>query len=386
MPNEFFAIDTAILKDPGKEFVQKSDMIQPLDSGDFDMAAFLSALHRFGYRGPVGLQGWSVATEFQIEPAENLRRSMAAWKKFSGQQEPPAAADFSVYHVGNSLTGDLVSEFPNLAAPYEQALGRGYRWGLHFRPATSLTFIYEFPTALKSSSVMAAGDERRAWHAVDTPGFIPWSVALPGNHWDVVTLQPWQDDSNATLKGDTAAINAIIAAARTRPDNASTRFYVYAAWPAVKYGDAGSFRAAFLTPTPDDPDQLGAATRDYFRHVVDSVRKTNPEIAMIPAGEVLHALDEKMKAGKFEHFTSVEQLHRDVIHLNSMGQNVAAWTAYATIFGKSPVGLPNSVHPSKDHPPFRNITEISPADLKLMQETAWEVVSSPDLRRYTGVQ
>lgn len=56
-------------------------LIQPLDQGDFDVAALVGELKRLGYRGPIGLQGYDVANKFHIEPSENLRRSMAAWRK-----------------------------------------------------------------------------------------------------------------------------------------------------------------------------------------------------------------------------------------------------------------------------------------------------------------
>jgi len=62
----------------GKDWPQ---LIQPLDQGSFDLAGFLRALQRIHYRGPIGLQGYDVAKNFHIEPSENLRRSMAAWKK-----------------------------------------------------------------------------------------------------------------------------------------------------------------------------------------------------------------------------------------------------------------------------------------------------------------
>jgi sugar phosphate isomerase/epimerase len=55
--------------------------IQPLDSGTFDVGALLRELQRLGYRGPIGLQGWNVANQYQIEPAQNLKRSMEAWKR-----------------------------------------------------------------------------------------------------------------------------------------------------------------------------------------------------------------------------------------------------------------------------------------------------------------
>jgi sugar phosphate isomerase/epimerase len=62
----------------GKDWKQ---LIQPLGQGSFDVSTLLSALDRLGYRGPVGLQGYDVARQFQIAPHENLKRSMAAWKK-----------------------------------------------------------------------------------------------------------------------------------------------------------------------------------------------------------------------------------------------------------------------------------------------------------------
>lgn len=297
-----------------------------------------------------------------------------------------ATGEFSVYHVGNSLTGDLISQFRKIATPYENAQGKTFQWGLHFRGATSLSFIYANPTAPNTSSIRSKNDDGYTWKAVGDEGFVPWTKALPDNRWDAVTLQPWQDDSKATLKSDTEAVNDMIAAARARPDNAATRFYLYCPWTDTKYDQLDSFRQAFLTPIPNHPDQLAKPTRDYFRHVADAVRRTNPDVAMIPAGEVHVALDEKMQAGKFEHFTSVRQLHRDVIHLNALGANIAAWTAYAVIFQKSPVGLPaNGLDKGTAQPPFETVTEISPADLKLMQETVWEVVTSADLRGYTNV-
>ena len=294
------------------------------------------------------------------------------------------AGDFSVYHIGNSLTGDLFSKFGSIAETYAKAQGQTSHWAAHYRGATSLTYMFQNPTGPRTSSL----EKGSQWKNVDgkAAGFVPWSTALPGRHWDVVTLQPWNDGTKATLKGDTDAVNAIIATTRTRADNASTRFFIYAPWTGVKYDDFDSFTKSFLEETSDNPDQLMKATRDYFRHVTDSVRRTNPDVGMIPVGEVHLALDEKMRAGKFEHLTGVRDLHRDVIHANQIGAYVAAWTAYAVIFKKSPVGLPITINPGKDYPPFKEVRDVSPADLKLMQETVWEVVNSPELRGYTNME
>lgn len=53
-------------------------LIQPLDSGSYDLAAFVRTLSEVGYTGPVGFQGYGI----KEEPRDVLARSIAAWRKF----------------------------------------------------------------------------------------------------------------------------------------------------------------------------------------------------------------------------------------------------------------------------------------------------------------
>ncbi len=50
--------------------------IRTLDEGDFDLAAFLAELRKTGYKGPVGLQCYSLTGDVK----ENLAKSMKAWR------------------------------------------------------------------------------------------------------------------------------------------------------------------------------------------------------------------------------------------------------------------------------------------------------------------
>jgi sugar phosphate isomerase/epimerase len=56
-----------------------SRYIQPLDAGNFDMAAFLKTLNELGYNGPVGLQCFGIGGD----ACDHLARSMEAWKKLN---------------------------------------------------------------------------------------------------------------------------------------------------------------------------------------------------------------------------------------------------------------------------------------------------------------
>lgn len=56
-------------------------LIQPLDSGSFDVYGFLKTLDQLGYDGPIGLQCYNVPGDKH----ENLKRSMDAWRKLSAR-------------------------------------------------------------------------------------------------------------------------------------------------------------------------------------------------------------------------------------------------------------------------------------------------------------
>ncbi len=58
--------------------------IQPLDSGNFDMATFLKTLWELGYKGPIGLQCYGIGGDVR----EHLARSMVAWRTLNERNQP----------------------------------------------------------------------------------------------------------------------------------------------------------------------------------------------------------------------------------------------------------------------------------------------------------
>ena len=50
--------------------------IRPLDDNDYDLAGFLRLVREIGYRGPMGLQCYSIVEP----PTDHLKRSMNVWK------------------------------------------------------------------------------------------------------------------------------------------------------------------------------------------------------------------------------------------------------------------------------------------------------------------
>jgi hypothetical protein len=87
---------------------------------------------------------------------------------------------------------------------------------------------------------------------------------------------------------------------------------------------------------------------------------------MVPVGDVLYELDQRMKAGGIDGFTSVQQLYNDAPHLTQIGNWIAGMTFYSTFWGESPVGLSASYYGQT----------LTPEQTLAFQETVWDVVST----------
>jgi hypothetical protein len=316
----------------------------------------------------------------------------------SGLQAIPPPP-FTIYHIGNSLTADLYYDFRSVGTAYEATLNNGYSWGYFFRPSTSLTYLYNNPT--DTSGLIQSAIGMTANSVEPSTNTNPWTNALPGNRWNVVTMEPFKDFASGstdieTLGTDTTSVSGFIAATRSNPANASTRFYIYATWADVIYDTAPitlshtnnantQWLSDFTTATTNTPSQPGIITRYYSRFLCDNARTNNSGISIhiIPVGEVFYTLTQMMLNSQFDGLTNIDELHRDTIHLDSVGQNIASWTAYATIFRQSPVGLPLNILGNGVVSPFVNVTNMDDHDRLLIQQTIWNVVTN--LNYYTGV-
>lgn len=276
---------------------------------------------------------------------------------------PLQAADLAVYHIGNSLSQDMWYALPPLATQFVKAQGgKTYDWGFHFRPSTGISYLVHHPDAEGTSSKVG-----------------PWTSALSQRHWDVVTMQPYFPTAGepSTLASDSAAMQVLIQETRKNPANSTTRFFLYAAWPAVAVDDPGSYAKSYLVQTRKAADQTSSLARTYIQDLATAVSAIEP-ITVIPVGEVLYVIDQQMQAGKIPGFNSVIQLHRDPHHLNGLGRQVAAWTTYAVLFNQSPVGLPWQDLKGSATAPFADpgIKDLQSDTVATLQRVIWDVVSA----------
>lgn len=331
------------------------------------------------------------------------------------------AADYTTYIVGNSLSVDLMNHFRYAANTYEQGKGNTYHWGQQYRPSTTLTYLHDNSTdagqtdanQMTTSAINLTytqglpGQWSDAQHTTLNPNRnnSPWTVALPNNRFDGVILEPFKSNATqlgsndpyyCTLGSDTNAVNDIVSTTRNAPENinAAAKFFIYAAWPLNDASPINNtqFQARFMATTDNTDGQLGVLTRDYYRNLCNRARSANPtaSISVIPVGEVYYKLSQQMQAGAYTNsgLTSISQLYRDQYHSNFLGQDIIAWTTYATLFKTSPVGLDagpssltNTIAPNYSE--FLT-TSLKPEDKTAIQQTIWDVVSKEQLV-YTNV-
>ena len=196
-----------------------------------------------------------------------------------------------------------------------------------------------------------------------------YSVALPGNNWDFVTLQP--HISHGSTQGlDRTHISNFINLTKSNPSYDGTNFFVLQTWPRESQWPYSDF---WLSDSIDDPTTATFMKRQYFDNLMPLVKSDNPgtSVWMIPTGEVLYELEQQFLAGTLPDVTSHMDFFRPAgsIHLSySIGRYVAATTAYATMMRKDVRGqqAPASF--------FSGTPTLTPALLETINETIWDVL------------
>ena len=317
-------------------------------------------------RGPVGsgqrsiLWGtlkWALAIQVIV--------SITACAGMASSKKPSKNTAKSIYMIGNSFTHNTQPySIPELASQQSISL----TIGAHVRSGSPLHVILGKPAEGREIS----------------PTFGKFSTALKDFAWDAITLQPFYKKPSSglpasSMQTDIDSILAFIAMARQNPANKDTNFYIYTSWPLMWYGKP--YQTVWDTVTKDVLTSPSFHTRDYFEHLIVRVRAlTDADVYMIPIGDVLYALDTKMKKGDLPGYTGVADiLSNDKLHLNEgLGHYVAGTTVYATICRKNPTGL---IRP-EGHYEGAKEGAFTPAVYKLFHETIWEVVTSS---KFSGV-
>jgi hypothetical protein len=277
-----------------------------------------------------------------------------------------------VFFVGNSVTDTV-----NYEALAQLATSRGIvqPWARQMIPGAPLSWIWRDDNGF-----------------VD-PAYGPAKRALAEHPWDVVTVQPFDRQLDGDDECDLPTITQMIAV--QLPKNPAVRFYVYQRWPRMVATDGMSLDfdkddydpkqgrlTVDLTRIQEWESLYGRTytggwdgtneTADYFTKLLTAVRVAHPQLTnppqIIPVGDVMLALHQRMRAGTVPGRETIWTLYKDGIHLGVDGSYLVGCTFFATIHRQDPRGLPTAPYGVTDEPLAR-----------IIQEVVWEVVSKHPL-------
>jgi hypothetical protein len=334
-----------------------------------------------------------------------------------------------VYHLGNSLIRNIPLQrlqqlFEAAGGSYDHGkqLGGGHKLYMHLD---------------KRNWTGDSGTGK--FNQVDQYG--TYEEALAKHSWDALVMQPYHsplDEPMTHMKrwpffkcGSFQAADAFITYALGKTEEsdgkrfdqrnaidriATERFYIYATWPGageVLEQDGEKTYAHYWAQDYNKGE--GEHRRAYFADLVQKLNEAHPDlptpVRMIPAGEVMAVLDEKIRADElpgieaffkrnmpyfkkaryseknpspfdpdsFQRDGGILNVYADNVHMNdqphdgkdsgTIGAYLAALTFYATLSGQSPVGLTAK--------PYEQFDAEKDAELiTALQETVWEVVKN----------
>ncbi len=257
-------------------------------------------------------------------------------------------ADLRLYVMGNSLTDELSYEnFLQMA----KAGGKDIALGSVRVPGAPIGWLLQHNMEKGGFTHQPYGNPNKAWSE--------WQ-------WDALTLQPfqWSYDKNTVHSKE-----LMLKLYENSPD---AQVYIYAQWP---YNSGRDWERAWLTPREEE-----IMTREEHEDTViwlrENVEQGKP-VKLIPAGHVMHVLEQKIRAGQVPGLESMWEAYSDGVHVNNLGNLIVAGTYYATLFGESPEGLPFDMFAG----PEQDI-DITPELAKIVRESIWQVVATHPM---TGV-
>lgn len=240
-----------------------------------------------------------------------------------------------VYMIGNSLTDEV--KYDDWAALCAEA-GQPVVYARKMIPGAPLGWHKDHP---------ADGFLTKPYGAPED--------AFKNHPWDALTLQPFRI-------GESEA--ALYYANLLWEGSPEARVYVYAQWPG-------------RGKIPDWPQAFAGIAKPNYLDVLDALRQSprGKQAFLIPAGWVFERLHRKASLGLVSGIRSAWDLYSDGVHVNNVGSYIVGLTFYASILGRSPVGLPIGGYQGRMGSTADHVM-ISPELAAVLQETVWETVTA----------
>jgi len=254
----------------------------------------------------------------------------------------PAAEPVAIFHVGNSLT-DQAYGMHDVA----QARGHETKFGRHMIPGAPLEWLWNH-----RHQGFREPDAKR-----------PVDETLRSMKWDVLILQPFGRPAANSVEFGAKYMEAAFAG------NPGCRVYVFQNYPEI--GKEGEKKDLWEERWLSEDDRRGRATFEAVARGLSAKFPDRAPVRIIPVGEVMYRLHQRMKAGKVPGYAHIADLYADGVHLKAEGMYLEAVTHYATVFEDDPHGCTTS---ALRH--WKGPYAVDEVFARVVWDVVWEVVTT----------
>ena len=289
---------------------------------------------------------------FGLRQLLGVRANKAAAALYETPLMPPETP-LNVYHLGHSLVGR------DLPAMLAQLAGEGHRYDSQLGWGASLRDHWE-------PDVPVNGFDTENDH----PRFRPAREAIASGDYDAVVFTEMVELKDAIRYHDSPRYLANWAGA-AKAGREEVRLYLYETWHHL------DDPAGWLARIEADLQALWER-----KIMLPAAGKAGHAIHVIPGGQAMAAVVREVdRAGGIGNLQRREDLfaknaegQQDTIHLSDLGTYLIALTHYATLYHRTPVGLPLALWRADGTP--AKAPEATAGDL--MQKVVWDVVRNTD--------
>lgn len=286
-----------------------------------------------------------------------------------------ASSELSVYHVGNSLTGDLLAEGRGQNG-YEALLGAGASYAYDLRFGEPLRVAADNPLTTFASR----------------PGGTSLGEELATGAYAQVVLQPWNNPvtpatagfTASTYEQELAAFRSLAGLAREARSN--VELFLYATWSDTGQVDLfaeGTTRAEGSAEVlarwnrpaiaATDPFYASAAVYEQFAEDLRTGDSENAglDITVINAGQLFADLIED------DNGIEASDLYRDGLHASRLGRYAAGYLAATTLLEDEPLLALPSLYTTQGDADFVTTVPVTEAQAQIVRAAAVLVVPEP---------
>lgn len=317
---------------------------------------------------------WSLE---HMRPTRMSAKSLLAVVLFFGLLWPVCtqSAPQKAYFLGNSFTWDAQPNNISTATTFPNGIEQEIGWSSY--SGKSLTYIVANPTDSVKEVALVAYDSYPDPNRTGN-----FEIDLPGETWDVISMQPHTYGGGLFLDSEIAAAKTVIDTARLNSANACTTFFIFGPWAFQESDDKekeGRSRRTYSENWLSGYSQnnlnegILPNVRQAFRGLYwDQVKSGNPEATVnwIPVGEVLYRIDQELQKGSIPGISGAWDLFDEAgVHLADTDSNgiagryISHITTLCTIWASAPSSFTTKYD-----------GEIDPLFKTLVDTIAWSTI------------